>query len=36
MCVGCGYGDLDFSPAAFGELADTSVGTIHDVYWQLD
>ncbi|KIM81775.1 hypothetical protein PILCRDRAFT_8449 [Piloderma croceum F 1598] len=33
-CGGCtGGADLDFSPAAFGQLADLSVGRLHGVEW---
>jgi len=32
-CVGCGLLDLDFSPSAFDELADPSVGRLSDVSW---
>ncbi|CAK5264142.1 unnamed protein product [Mycena citricolor] len=33
-CAGCaGTGDLDFSPAAFSQLADPSVGRIFGVTW---
>ncbi|KAF8994155.1 RlpA-like double-psi beta-barrel-protein domain-containing protein-containing protein [Cyathus striatus] len=34
-CVGCAYGDIDLTPAAFGQLADLSVGRIHGVSWNL-
>jgi hypothetical protein len=33
-CAGCaGAADLDFSEAAFAQLADPSVGRIHGVQW---
>jgi Lytic transglycolase len=32
-CVACGPDDLDFSPAAFDQLADPSAGRI-DITWQ--
>ncbi|KAF5385560.1 hypothetical protein D9757_006736 [Collybiopsis confluens] len=33
-CAGCaGAADLDFSPAAFNQLADPAVGRIHGVTW---
>ncbi|KAF5385546.1 hypothetical protein D9757_006762 [Collybiopsis confluens] len=33
-CAGCaGAADLDFTPTAFGLLADLSVGRIHGVTW---
>ncbi|KAJ4468496.1 barwin-like endoglucanase [Lentinula lateritia] len=33
-CAGCaGEFDLDFSPAAFDQLADESVGRIHGMTW---
>ncbi|KAJ7155636.1 plant expansin [Mycena filopes] len=33
-CAGCaGAADLDFSPSAFAQLADPSVGRIHGVEW---
>ncbi|KIK65889.1 hypothetical protein GYMLUDRAFT_951322 [Collybiopsis luxurians FD-317 M1] len=36
-CAGCaGAADLDFSPAAFNQLADPSVGRIHGVTWDFD
>jgi len=36
-CAGCsGEGDLDFSPGAFGQLADLSVGRIHGMTWKFD
>lgn len=31
-CEGCAYGDLDFSPSAFTQLADKSLGRI-DITW---
>lgn len=30
----CAYGDLDFTPTAFQELAPLSVGRLHGVSWQ--
>lgn len=35
-CVGCAEWDLDFSPAAFSQLADESVGRLHGVTWSFD
>ena len=35
-CVGCAEWDLDFSPAAFSQLADESVGRIHGMTWTFD
>jgi len=32
-CVGCKVTDLDFSPAAFSQIADQSVGRISDMTW---
>ena len=32
-CVGCAETDLDFSPAAFSQLADLSVGRLDGVTW---
>lgn len=32
-CVGCACGALDFSPAAFAQLADFGVGRLHGVTW---
>ena len=32
-CSGCSTWDLDFSPSAFSELADQSVGRISGVKW---
>jgi len=32
-CTGCAETDLDFSPAAFTELAAESVGRIHGMTW---
>lgn len=34
-CVGCAEDDLDFSPAAFDQLADESLGRIA-ITWDLD
>ncbi|KAI0056731.1 hypothetical protein BV25DRAFT_1547221 [Artomyces pyxidatus] len=34
-CEGCDTDDLDFSPAAFSQLADLSVGRI-DITWSFD
>ncbi|KAF8994182.1 RlpA-like double-psi beta-barrel-protein domain-containing protein-containing protein [Cyathus striatus] len=34
-CVGCAYGDIDLTPAAFQQLADQSVGRLHGVTWNL-
>ena len=35
-CPGCGYYDLDFSPAAFEQLAPLSVGRLYGVSWHFD
>ncbi|KZT36748.1 hypothetical protein SISSUDRAFT_1034640 [Sistotremastrum suecicum HHB10207 ss-3] len=35
-CVGCAATDLDFSPAAFDELADPSVGRISGMTWSFN
>lgn len=35
-CQACGSGDLDFSPAAFMQLAPESVGRITNVKWSFD
>ena len=36
-CAGCqGQGDLDFSPAAFQQLAPLSVGRIHGMTWSFN
>lgn len=32
-CVGCAYNDLDFSPSAFDQLADQSVGRLKGMTW---
>jgi expansin (peptidoglycan-binding protein) len=32
-CESCGDTDLDFSPAAFAQLADLSVGRIDGMTW---
>jgi hypothetical protein len=32
-CEGCDVTNLDFSPAAFKELADESVGRIKNITW---
>jgi len=32
-CVACACGSLDFSPAAFSQLADMAIGRIHGVVW---
>lgn len=32
-CVGCAITDLDFSPAAFNELASPDAGRLTDVKW---
>jgi expansin (peptidoglycan-binding protein) len=34
-CEGCAYGDLDFSPHAFNQIADPSEGRITGISWQL-
>jgi expansin (peptidoglycan-binding protein) len=34
-CQGCAYGDLDFSPHAFSQLADQSVGRISGISWEI-
>jgi hypothetical protein len=33
-CTGCSQTSLDFSPHAFNQLADPSVGRIHGVTWE--
>jgi len=34
-CAGCFIPDsLDFSPAAFNQIADPSVGRIHNIQWE--
>lgn len=33
-CVGCDSWDLDFSPAAFEQLASFDLGRIYGVQWQ--
>lgn len=35
-CVGCAEWDLDFSPAAFSQLADESLGRLHGMTWHFD
>ena len=35
-CAGCAEYDLDFSPAAFDQLADPSVGRIYGVTWHFN
>ncbi|EIN04075.1 hypothetical protein PUNSTDRAFT_138805 [Punctularia strigosozonata HHB-11173 SS5] len=35
-CPGCAQFDLDFSPAAFSQLADPSVGRLTGVTWDFD
>lgn len=35
-CPGCGYYDLDFSPAAFEKLAPLSTGRLYGVSWHFD
>ncbi|KAF5329383.1 hypothetical protein D9619_008950 [Psilocybe cf. subviscida] len=32
-CIGCATNDIDLSPAAFSQLANTDVGRIHGVTW---
>jgi len=32
-CVGCAITDLDFSPSAFSQIADQSIGRISDMTW---
>jgi len=34
-CEACAYGDLDFSPTAFDQLADPSVGRISGMTWYI-
>lgn len=34
-CEGCAYGDLDFSPQAFNQFADPSVGRIYGIDWEI-
>ena len=33
-CTACATWDLDFSPGAFSELGDLSLGRLHDVDWE--
>ena len=33
-CTGCALTDLDFSPAAFNQLADPSVGRLFGMDWE--
>lgn len=33
-CTGCAMFDLDFSPSAFSELADQSIGRLYGVEWE--
>ncbi|KAK0520437.1 hypothetical protein OC842_007102 [Tilletia horrida] len=33
-CAGCQYPDVDFTPAAFSQLADVGVGRLHGVEWE--
>ena len=35
-CEACAEWDLDFSPAAFQQLADESIGRLHGVTWTFD
>ncbi|TFK57202.1 hypothetical protein OE88DRAFT_1619136 [Heliocybe sulcata] len=35
-CTGCALTDLDFSPSAFDQLADPSVGRISGMTWVWD
>ncbi|KAI0094743.1 RlpA-like double-psi beta-barrel-protein domain-containing protein-containing protein [Irpex rosettiformis] len=35
-CTGCAEYDLDFSPSAFSQLADQSIGRIYGMTWQFD
>jgi hypothetical protein len=35
-CTGCALHDLDFSPTAFDQIADPSVGRIHGMTWSWD
>jgi expansin (peptidoglycan-binding protein) len=35
-CEGCAMYSLDFSPAAFNQLADPSVGRVHGMTWTWD
>jgi hypothetical protein len=34
-CEGCAYGDLDFSPHAFNQIADPSLGRINGISWHI-
>ena len=34
-CEACKIGDLNFSPHAFGQLADLSEGSIRGISWQI-
>ncbi|KAG8972784.1 hypothetical protein FRB90_010140, partial [Tulasnella sp. 427] len=33
-CAGCSWGDLDFSPSAFKQMASFDVGRFHDLEWE--
>ncbi|KAG8697102.1 hypothetical protein FRC09_008069 [Ceratobasidium sp. 395] len=35
-CVGCAFGDLDFSPAAFDNLADQALGRLDGMTWSFN
>ncbi|KAI0639772.1 RlpA-like double-psi beta-barrel-protein domain-containing protein-containing protein, partial [Trametes polyzona] len=35
-CTGCALTDLDFSPAAFNQLASFDLGRLHGVTWVWD
>lgn len=35
-CEACGQGALDFSPAAFDEMADPAIGRMHGMTWVFD
>jgi len=34
-CEGCAYGDLDFSPHAFNQIASPAEGRISGISWQI-
>ena len=34
-CPSCAVGSVDLSPSAFQQLADLSVGRLHDISWTL-
>jgi len=34
-CEGCAYGDLDFSPHAYNQIADPAEGRVSGMTWQI-